>query len=248
MSLIDTYWGHYVKDAVDISWCSRLAGEDQSSYIRWISVNSVFLLTNTLSFAWPLSCLTSWNWWYLSNKPGCGAQVASDELVPVKPNRAGLLGVHLVVVQEEPDHLVVAVPRRDDQRGGPLAAQVGHVAQQELRLRLGVVQQQRGQGQDSALAGSLVHIPGQRLHESPRGSQELRVLPNWQRPLPRSDPPPIKESTPAPGVTWNGSLLPTAPEETFRGPDWFDYKHRTPGVRLRAAAERVDRLAPTANC
>lgn len=36
-----------MKAAVDISWCSRLAGEDQSNYIRRISVNSVFLLTNT---------------------------------------------------------------------------------------------------------------------------------------------------------------------------------------------------------
>lgn len=94
--------------------------------------------------------------------------------LPVEPHGAGLLRIHPVMVQQQPNHFVVSVAGGDDEGGGPLPGQLGHVAQQVPGLSLRVVEQQRGQGQDSALARCLVHVPGQRLHVRPTGSSQLR--------------------------------------------------------------------------
>lgn len=100
------------------------------------------------------------------------------QLLPVKPNRAGLFRVHPIVIQKKPDHFVVSIPGSDDQRSRPLSGELGHVAQQVLGFHLRVVEQQRGECQDSTLACSLIHVTCQRLHLSPTGSQDLRFFRN----------------------------------------------------------------------
>lgn len=112
---------------------------------------------------------------------------------PVKPDSPGLFGVHFIMVQKQPDHLVMSVPSSNDERSGPLSGLLGHVLQQVPGLNGGVVQEQGGQGQDSPLAGRFVNISGQGLQ--PGQSRYLRHLCKI-RPLisEQIHPPPIKNS------------------------------------------------------
>lgn len=113
--------------------------------------------------------------------------------LPVKSDSPRLFGVHLVVVQKQPDHLVMSVPSSNYERCGSLAGHLGHILQQVSGLDGGVVQEQGSQGQDSPLTGCFVNVPSQGLQ--PGQSRYLRHLCKI-RPLisEQINPPPIKNT------------------------------------------------------